>query len=343
MSRVLKRFGCPDSYISLVRALHEKNSGRVLYQGKLSEEFEITCELKQGYVLAPTLFGLYLAAMMYEIPSDNQGVDIRYRLDSGLFNLAKFRSKQLTTIKIVTELQYADDNATFCHSADDLQHLLTSKCNSEKDVEHRAAAAHIAFGKLCRRVFDNKDLTRITKPRVYEDVVVSTLLYGCKTWTLYRRDLKKFECIHQQKLRSILFIKWKDHITSNEVLSRANNQSMDFTIMRHRLRWSGNVARMPETRLPRQILFSELATGGCPRGRPALRYKNQLKATLMSTTIEPETWEEVFSDRSLWRNTIRAGTERSSRTLATWNRTRSRTCELGSKPNAPQHLCDRKS
>lgn len=366
MWRVLKRFGCPDNYISLVRALHENTSGRVLHQGKLSEEFEITCGLKQGCVLAPTLFALYLAAMMHEIPSDNPGVDIRYRLDSGLFNLAKFRSKQLTTIKTVTELQYADDNAAFCHSADDLQRsvnnftaayqrfgmsvniqktkvlaqpaprtalpefditisgtslkkvdqfsylgsLLTSKCNSEKDIEHRVAAAHIAYGKLCRRVFDNKDLTRRTKLMVYEAVVVSTLLYGCETWTLYRRDLKKLECFHQQKLRSMLCIKWKDHITNNEVLYRANSQSMESTIMRHRLRWSGHVARMPETRLPRQILFSELATGGRPRGRPVLRYKDQLKATLRSTTIEPETWEAVSSDRSIWRNTIRAGTER---------------------------------
>ncbi|XP_076046084.1 uncharacterized protein LOC143028190 [Oratosquilla oratoria] len=80
MWRVLKRFGSPDNYISLVRALRENTSGRVLYQGRLSEESEITCGLKQGCVLAPGLFALYLAAMMYEIPSDNPGVDIRYRL-----------------------------------------------------------------------------------------------------------------------------------------------------------------------------------------------------------------------------------------------------------------------
>ncbi|XP_076068428.1 uncharacterized protein LOC143040871 [Oratosquilla oratoria] len=214
MWRVLKRFGCPDNYISLVRALHENTSGCVLYQGKLSEELEITFGLKQSCVLAPTLFALYLAAMMYDIPSDNPDVDNRYKLESGLFNLAKFRSKQITTIKSVTELQYADNNAAFCHSADYLQQsvnnfnaayqrfrmsvniqtkvvaqpaprtalpelditisgtsleqvdqflhlgsLLISKCNSEKDVEHRVADAHIAFGKLCRRVFDNKDLT----------------------------------------------------------------------------------------------------------------------------------------------------------------------------------------
>ncbi|XP_076069741.1 uncharacterized protein LOC143041617 [Oratosquilla oratoria] len=96
-----------------------------------------------------------------------------------------------------------------------LASLLTSKCNSEKDVEHRVAAAHIAFGKLCRRVFDNKDLTRRTKLMVYEAIFVYALLYGCETWTLYCRYLKKLECFHQQRVRSMLCIKWKDHITNN--------------------------------------------------------------------------------------------------------------------------------
>ncbi|XP_076031090.1 uncharacterized protein LOC143019336 [Oratosquilla oratoria] len=111
MWRVLKRFGYPENYISLVGSLHENTSGCVFYQGKLFEEFEITCGLKQGCILDPTLFAMYLAAMMYEITSDNPGVNIRYRLNSGLFSLAKFHSKELTTIKTVTELQYADDNA----------------------------------------------------------------------------------------------------------------------------------------------------------------------------------------------------------------------------------------
>ena len=366
MWMVLKRFGCPDHYVSLIQALHEDTSGRVFHDSRLTEEFPISCGLKQGCVLAPTLFALYLAAMLHEIPADNPGVNIKYRLDGGLFNIAKFRSQTLTTTKTITELQYADDNAAFCHSEHELQQssnnytaaykrfgmnvntqktkilaqpapgrllpysnvtisdvpieqvdhfpylgsLLSNKCNSEKDVEHRIRSAHAAFGKLARRVFKNKDLTRKTKLMVYHAVVISTLLYGCETWTLYRRDKKKLERFHQRKLRSLLNVKWEDYVTNNAVLQRANSRSIESTIMAHRLRWSGHIARMPETRLPRQVLFSELATGKRPHGRPLLRYKDQLKATLKETGFDPNTWEEKAKTRTEWRYSIRTGTER---------------------------------
>ena len=43
---------------------------------------------------------------------------------------------------------------------------------------------------------------------------------------------------------------------------------------------------MSDARLPRQCFFSELATSLSPRGRPVLRYKDQLKATFKKTIID---------------------------------------------------------
>ena len=89
---VLKHFGCPDHFVNLIQALHDSMVGQVSHQGNISEEFPITNGLKQGCVLAPTLFALYLAAMLYEIPTDNPGAEIKYRFDGGLFNQARLRS-----------------------------------------------------------------------------------------------------------------------------------------------------------------------------------------------------------------------------------------------------------
>ena len=163
--------------------------------------------------------------------------------------------------------------------------------------------------KLSDRVFKNKDLTYRTKLMVYNAIVVSTLLYGCETWTLYRRDLKKLEQFHQKKLRSILKISWEDYITNNDVLERAGALSMEATIVKHRLRWSGHVARMEESRLPRRILFGELNTGNRPRGCPLLRYKDQLKKTLKDANIDLNSWEAAANQRPEWRKTIKAGTD----------------------------------
>ncbi|XP_076065246.1 uncharacterized protein LOC143039258 [Oratosquilla oratoria] len=91
MWQVLERFGCPEKFTTLIRSLHDGMLGRVQHQTGLSEPFPIT-----GCVLAPTLFSIYLAAMLHEIPENNPGIELRYRMDGGLFNTARLRTRNRT-------------------------------------------------------------------------------------------------------------------------------------------------------------------------------------------------------------------------------------------------------
>ena len=56
------------------------------------------------------------------------------------------------------------------------------------------------------------------KIQVCRAVVVPTLLYGAETWVLYRKPIRLVERFHQRCLRSILGIKWQDHVWNEEVL-----------------------------------------------------------------------------------------------------------------------------
>ncbi|XP_076061565.1 uncharacterized protein LOC143037317 [Oratosquilla oratoria] len=338
MWAVLARFGCPPDFVTLVRALHDEMVGRVCHQNSLSEPFPINGGLKQGCVLAPTCFSLYTAAMLNEIPPDTPSIDLRFRMDGGVFNLARLRARTKTTICPVRELQYADDNATPGQTAEDLQSLadaynaayerfgmqvntdktkilvqhppglllpntntivngqpleevdqftylgsiLTSTPTCKKDVENRIKAAHSAFGQL-----NYHALTMATKIMVFKAVVLSTLLYACETWTLYRSDIQNLERFQQYKLRQILNITWESRTTNLEVLDRASMTSVEATIIHHRLRWAGHVHRMDPSRLPKKMLYGELANGTRKRGAPKLRYKEQLKRTLAMINIDP--------------------------------------------------------
>ena len=68
--------------------------------------------------------------------------------------------------------------------------ILNDSCS---EVEHRIKAASSAFGRLTKRVFLNHNLAIPTKVAVYRAVCVSVMLYGCETWTLYRRHIKAIE------------------------------------------------------------------------------------------------------------------------------------------------------
>ena len=56
--------------------------------GVYSEPFAVTNGLKQGCILAPTLFSMMFSAMLiYAFKYDSIGVDLKYRYDGGgLFN-----------------------------------------------------------------------------------------------------------------------------------------------------------------------------------------------------------------------------------------------------------------
>ena len=51
--------------------------GCVIFKNNLFDPFPITTGLKQGCVLAPTLFSLYLGVMLNELPEESFGIKLR--------------------------------------------------------------------------------------------------------------------------------------------------------------------------------------------------------------------------------------------------------------------------
>ena len=62
--QVLKKYGCTVKFVSLIEALHTGMQANVAMRGSVSKDFSVSNGVKQGCVLAPTLFSIYLAAML---------------------------------------------------------------------------------------------------------------------------------------------------------------------------------------------------------------------------------------------------------------------------------------
>ncbi|XP_067881216.1 uncharacterized protein [Heterodontus francisci] len=63
----------------------------------------------------------------------------------------------------------------------------------------------------------------------------------------------------------------------------------------------------PHGRIPKDTLYSELATGIRPTGHPCLRFKDVCKHDMKSCDIDHKLWESVASDCQSWRAAIKAG------------------------------------
>ena len=100
---------------------------------------------------------------------------------------------------------------------------------------------------------------------------------------------------------------WRDRIPNTEILDQTGSCDMYTMLRSRRLRWTGHVLRMDESRIPKVVLYGELAEGKRSRGRPRLRYRDVVKRDLKSFNICHEDWEHRASDRARWRGDLSKG------------------------------------
>ena len=132
---------------------------------------------------------------------------------------------------------------------------------------------------------------------------MSTLLYGAETWTPYRRHITNLEAFHIRCLQKILGLCWVDRVPYTEILEKTSSSCMEAAVAKRHLRWIGHTIRLPEDRLPRQVLYGQLHDAKRAAGGQKRRYKDYTKDLLKRTAINPTQLETLALDRSAWRDT----------------------------------------
>ena len=90
----MAKFDCPPRYIAMVRQFHDVMQARAQNDGEYSEPFPVNNGVKQGCVMAPTLFSMMFSAMLTDAFQDvDAGFPIRYRFDGKLLNVRRLQAK----------------------------------------------------------------------------------------------------------------------------------------------------------------------------------------------------------------------------------------------------------
>lgn len=180
---------------------------------------------------------------------------------------------------------------------------LSSCCSLDMEIHTRIKKASSSFGRLRSRVFENRNLRVSTKVAVYNAVCVSTLLYGAETWTPYSRHIPLLQSFHIRCLQKILGLSWMDRVQHAEILQSTNSICMEAAVAKKHLRWIGHTIRMPDHRLPRQVLYGQLQGAKRAAGGQKKRYKDYTKGLLKHSNINPMQLEALAQDRSAWQVT----------------------------------------
>ncbi|VDN37135.1 unnamed protein product [Dibothriocephalus latus] len=302
--KVMQKFGCPKHFTHMVRQLHDGMKARVTEYGTVSEAFAVTNGVKQGCVLAPTLFSLMCPAMLTDACRDERpAIRIKYRTDGYLLN------SMICTLNTTTEADMQRSMDLFAAGCANFGPII----NTEKTVvmhqpppgtNPNALHTHVN-GPVFKNVdnfvnlgstlsrntqIDDEVARRISKAsQASRDkaVVLTTLVYGAETWTVYAGQARKLNHFHER-------------IPNTEVLERTGVISIQAMLGQIQLRWSGHVVRMDDRRLPKRQLYGNVAVGARGKGGQKRRYQDTLKNSLKRLQINTVNREDLAQDRSAW-------------------------------------------
>ncbi|BHF73517.1 hypothetical protein SprV_0401659800 [Sparganum proliferum] len=113
-----------------------------------------------------------------------------------------------------------DRQLKIAHSFAYLGSTLSSSTRIDDEVAHRNSKASQAFGRLQNSVRNRHGIQLDTKLKIYTVVVLTTLLYGAETCTVYSSHAEKPNHFYLSCRHRILKLRWQDRIPGMEVLER---------------------------------------------------------------------------------------------------------------------------
>ena len=123
--KILPKTGCPPRLLNIIKSFREGMKGTVVFDGSVSDLFDIQRGVKQGCVLASNFLGISFAVMLkHAFGIATEGVYLWTTSDGKLFHLSRLRAKTQVQLKCMRDFLFTDDSAIVAHSAEDLQQLM---------------------------------------------------------------------------------------------------------------------------------------------------------------------------------------------------------------------------
>ena len=221
---------------------------------------------------------------------------------------------------------------------------ISQDCTLDREISRRISKASHTFRSLYRVLWCRKRLKTATKVRLSKSVVLSTLLYGSKTWVPSAAQLKRLQAFIMGCLRAILGVSRRDMKRNTELRLMAGIERVEVMVMRRRLRWLGHVERMADSRIPKCLLVCQ-PYGGKRSVRGQKRQWNDLVISDLKKCDLLADWHDMAHERGAWPCLVKEASAELNRSLEEdevkkkdeWKLRR----EVNSQPAQPPsaHLC----
>jgi hypothetical protein len=331
--QVLRGFNIEEGLVQVIQELYRDASSAVLLNGQIGNFFKTTVGVRQGCLLSPVLFNLFLEKIMQETLHDHHTTisiggrpvcNLRFADDIDLMGGSNDELQDLTNrladragaygMEVSTEKSKVmvnssnDTKADITMNGEKLEEVtnfkylgatLSKDGTSTAEVHIRIATATSAMARL-NRIWKSNAISFPTKYKLFKSLVVSILLYGCETWTLHADTERRIQAFENKCLRRLLRISYLEHKTNQFVQDTVSafvgpQEPLLATVKRRKLAWFGHVTR--HNSLCKTILQGTLE-GGRRRGRQKKSWMQNVKEW---TGLPMDELLTTAADRPGWR------------------------------------------
>jgi hypothetical protein len=322
-------YGIPEKLLKAIKSTYTDSKCRVKTTSGEGKWFDVTTGVKQGSVLSPILFIIYM---------DSCGRSVRNRVEDEMFG-------------------YADDLVLFAQNQERLQSFLEVW---EEELEERGMRINrgktevmliggggdvlevslsgerlrqtdqfkylgVHYGEendtmleLNKRIgkfngttamlfplLKERAISRRVKMVMYTSILRPILMYGHEAWALNTRAKSKLEACEMRVLRLIRGVTRRDRKRNEEVRADLGVSGVVEIVERGQLRWYGHVKRMEEQRVPRRYL-EWIPEGRRSVGRPKVRWSDNVNAAMVrrGSSVHDVEASEMWMDRRRWKGFV---------------------------------------
>jgi len=307
---VMRDFNVEEGLVQVIQSLYEDASSSVLLNNIIGQPFRTTVGVRQGCLLSPVLFNLFLERIMTDTLNDHHTTisiggrkvcNLRFADDIDLMAGSNQELQELTNSLVrnagkfgmevsseKSKVMVNSTNAATCNitmnnqlleEVDKFKYLgatISKDGSSLPEVKIRIASATAAVSKL-ERIWKSKIKFKC-KFKLYKSLVTSIMLYGCESWTLNAEAERRISTFENKCFRKMLQISYREHKTNEYVHKTVkehvgNYEHLLAIVKRRKLKHFGHVIR--HDNLQKTILQGTVE-GSRRRGRPRKSWMNNI-------------------------------------------------------------------
>lgn len=331
----MRKYNISANLIRVVEHLYNKATSAVLLNGTTGEWFRTTVGVRQGCLLSPILFNIFLERIMTDALEEHKGTvsiggrtitNLRFADDidglagdeQELENLVKAldgaatsygmeisaeKTKLMTnnTKGISREIQANGKKLESVKTFKYLGSIITDE-GSKQEIMARTAQTTAVLTKL-KPVWKDGKITLGSKIRLMRSLVLSIYLYACESWTLTADLQRRIQAMEMRCFRKILGVSYKDHITNERIRTIIQQaigpyEQLLTTVKKRKMKWYGHVSR--SSGLAKTILQGTVK-GVRKRGRQRRRWEDDIREW---TGLDFGKSQRAVEDREEWRKIV---------------------------------------